>query len=424
MTTVTLPPVAEPAVTVVMTTHGRWDLCRRALRALVDNTEAAYDVVIVDNASADGTADRLREEVRGATLLFNATNVGFGAGCNQGALHALGRHLCFLNSDAFVLPGWLPPLLEVLDRDPGAAAVVPRYLNTDGTLQEAASLVGGDAATTSVGYGDDPWRPEYRFRRTVDYASAACLLVRRRDFVAAGGFDPRYPMAYYEDVDLCFTLAASGLRTVYEPRSQVEHVRGGSGTVESAVRLIMSNRAVFAERWAGELAWRPPLADIDRHPQRRIALRDAPCLERMLVLGDVDPLLPTELARTWPDVRVTVVSRAGTSESLLAAGVEVVDGRSDVDAWIEGRAMHYSVVVLGGLPALARFRRVLAQAQPQALRLLVRTDPDTPPPDDVDAVLDARHFDGGRFRATLVDAMSHLGVAPPPTRLEHRMARL
>ena len=134
-------------------------------------------------------------------------------------------------------------------------------------------------------------------------------------------------------------------------------------------------------------------------------------------------MLPVELARTWPDLRVTVVSRAGISESLLAAGVEVVDGRSDVDAWLDERRLHYSVVVLGGLPALARFRRVLSRAQPQALRLLVRTDPDAPQPDDVDAVLDAEHFDGGRFRATLVDAMSDLGVAPPLTGLERRMVR-
>jgi GT2 family glycosyltransferase len=422
MTTVTLPRVASPSVTVVMTTYGRWDLCRRALAALVENTEPTYHVVVVDNASDDGTADRLRHEVDGATLVFNTTNVGFGAASNQGALRAAGRHLCFLNSDAFVRPGWLPPLLEVLDGDPAVAAVVPRYLNPDGTLQEAASLVGGDAATTSLGYGDDPDRPEYRFRRTVDYASAACLVVRRRDFEAAGGFDPRYPMAYYEDVDLCFTFAARGLRTVYEPRSQVDHVRGGSGTMESAVRLITSNRAVFAERWAEALVWRPALAEVDRHPHRAVALRDAPCPDRVLVLGEVDPVLPAELARSWPHMRVTVVSRAGIDQALLDAGVEVVDGRLDIDDWLEARRLHYSVVVLGGLPALARFRRPLARFQPEALRLLVGTDGDPPAPDDVHGVLDASHFGEGRFRATLVDAMSQLGVAPPLTRLERRMA--
>jgi hypothetical protein len=121
-------------------------------------------------------------------------------------------------------------------------------------------------------------------------------------------------------------------------------------------------------------------------------------------------------------MRVTVVSRAGIDEALLDAGVEVVDGRSDVDAWLEARRLHYSVVVLGGLPALARFRRPLARTQPESLRLLVRTDREAPTPDDVHAVLDASHFDDARFRATLVDAMSQLGVAPPLARLERRMA--
>ena len=395
-----VPTADHPDVTVVMTVHGRSDLCARALDALVRNTEPVYEVVIVDSASTDGTAAWLRNEVRGATLLFNDRNVGFGAGSNQGALHARGRHLCFLNSDAFVRPGWLPPLLAVLDGEPDTAAVVPCYLNPDGTLQEAASLVAGDASTTSLGYGDDPRRPEYRFRRTVDYASAACLLVRRRDFVAAGGFDPRYPLAYYEDVDLCFTLATMGLRTVYEPRSQVEHVRGGSGTIDEAVRLITSNRAVFAERWSPQLQWRPALAGLDRRPHRAAALRDAPCADRILVLGDVDPALVVEVARTWPDARVTAVS---SDQTLLAAGVEVV-APPDPDRWLESRLFHYSVVVLADDATSRRFAEILNRTQPQALWLTLPLEQE-------------------RFRATLVDDMSLLGVAPPLTDLERRTAR-
>src|SRR5205807_1108269 len=71
-------------------------------------------------------------------------------------------------------------------------------------------------------------RPEFRFRRDVDYASAACLLVRRSAFVDAGGFDPAFAPAYYEDVDLCLRWWSQGLRVVCQPGSNVSHAGGAS----------------------------------------------------------------------------------------------------------------------------------------------------------------------------------------------------
>src|ERR1700726_2420372 len=166
-----------------MLTYNRWDLTREALRLLAAVTEPRYELVIVDNASTDGTVDQLTQ-VSGARILRNPRNLGFGPATNQGAAMARGRHLMLLNSDAWVRPDWLEPLIEVADADEEVSAVAPKLLYPDGRLQEAGSILWRDARVRQYGDGDVPNRPEYNFRRTVDYASAACLLVRRSAFVA------------------------------------------------------------------------------------------------------------------------------------------------------------------------------------------------------------------------------------------------
>ena len=118
MKALSFPVVPRPAVSVLMATYGGWQWVEKSLRALLENTEPCYEVIVVDNASPDGLADRLEAEVGNIRLLRNGVNRGFGPANNQAANLATGRALVLLNSDAFVHPGWLPPLLEVLDADP------------------------------------------------------------------------------------------------------------------------------------------------------------------------------------------------------------------------------------------------------------------------------------------------------------------
>ena len=109
----------------------------------------------------------------------------------------------------------------------------------------------------AIGDGDDPKLFEHRFTRTVDYGSAACLIVRADLFAKVGGFDPAYTPAYYEDADLCFKLAERGFSTVFEPRARVVHLRGGTSARANA--LMRVNRHVFASRWRERLERRHPL---------------------------------------------------------------------------------------------------------------------------------------------------------------------
>ena len=199
---VALPPHDKPLVSVVMVLYGGWPLALRAIYELIENTDEPFELLLVDNASPDQTLAQVREEVTGAHLIVNETNRGFGVASNQGAEGARGRYLCFLNSDALVRPGWLAPLVETLESDRTIGAVVPMFLNEDGTIQEAGSVIDSAGHAHAVGSGADPSDFEYRFPREVDYGSAACLVVRRDVFTDVGGFDFRYAPMYFEDVDL------------------------------------------------------------------------------------------------------------------------------------------------------------------------------------------------------------------------------
>lgn len=371
MTIVRLPPAADPVVSVAMVTYGGWDWPLRSLLALEEHTLVPFEVICIDNASWDGTGELLEDLIEGATIVRNRKNLGFAGGANQAAELARGKYLCFLNPDCLVTHEWFRPLREALGR-PGIGAAIPRFLDRSGRVQEAGSIVDSQGWTEAVGRGARADDPEYLFPRVLDYGSAACLVIRRKTFLDAAGFDPVYYPAYCEDVDLAFRLAERGLRTVYEPRATVVHAGTVSTDGVTRDRLIERNRRILLRRWSERLADRPPLTELAEHPARFLALRDALAPDRVLILGDADPerakhvhVAAAEMARRWPDARVTLLDGAsdGALEELLGSGVEVA-APADPAAWLEARRFHYSAV-LGGDD---RLDRLLRRTQPQAER--------------------------------------------------------
>jgi GT2 family glycosyltransferase len=386
MTTIRFPEVDEPLVSVVIVTYGNWPLVRRSLEALLERTEAVYEVIVVDSASPDETAQRLAEEVEGANVVLSEENIGFGGGSNLGAERARGRYVCFLNSDAMVEPGWLDPLLDVLKEDETAGAVVPMLLNPDGSIQEAGSVIDSIGWTLALGRGQSANDFAHRFRREIDYGSAACLLISRESFWQVDGFEAAYGIGYFEDVDLSFKLEERGLRTIYEPRSRVVHELHGSGTSIQARRRMEANRGVFYERWAERLSRRPTLVELQTNPSQLVAARDAEVLDRILVLDDRVPFhdrgsgdprmakLLNELVELWPDARITLAAADDRETEryatpLLARGIEVVAPPVDWEAWFESRMFHYSVVIFSRGSNIARFEGFIRGTQPQALKV-------------------------------------------------------
>jgi GT2 family glycosyltransferase len=379
-----LPEVTAPIVSVVMVTHGGGETALSAVEALIENTDPVYELIVVDNPSSDGTGDLVKEGVVGATIVENAHNMGFAHGSNQGAALARGTYLCFLNPDAFVQAGWLPPLLEAFEHDPSVGAVAPLFLHPDGRVQEAGSALDSQGAAQSIGDGDDPGAFEHRFRRTIDYGSAACLVVRADLFDEVDRFDPIYSPAYYEDADLCFKLEQRGFRTVFEPASRVVQVRGGGS--RRAQALMTANRRIFAERWSDRLGRRRPLRADPTSPRICLAARDAERLERILVIddrvphhdrGSGDPRMAKllfELVELWPEARITLFAAIPQNAEryappLLDRGIEVVCADERFDRWLDRRRYHYSVVLLSRASNIERFESHLKRTQPQARRI-------------------------------------------------------
>lgn len=266
---VQVPQCSAPELSVLMVLYGGGRLAVEAVRALVEHTDVAFELVIVDNASPDDSLAVVRAGIEGAIVIDAGENLGFGGGNDLAARSARAPLLCLLNPDTKVTSGWARPLIE-LARRPRVGAVAPLLTDDDGTVREAGAVVDHWAMTAAPGRRDFagaarvPDGP-----MPVDYASAACLVVDAAAFAEVGGFDPDYRYAYYEDVDLAFRLWAGGHEVWCHPGARVVHVGGGgSGDPARAIELWNRNRSVFLTKWHGELMARPALGGSDRDVER------------------------------------------------------------------------------------------------------------------------------------------------------------
>jgi GT2 family glycosyltransferase len=248
---------ARPRVSIVIPVRDAWAETRRCLRALAATIPPAesrrVEVVVVDDGSTDGTPGRLaRLRTPFPLRCLPNRGRGFAAASNRGARAARGRTLVFLNNDTEPRPGWLEPLVGLLERDPRVGVAGARLLYPDGSLQHAGIFL------SDLGFPYRPYRladgglPPARRRRDVPAVAGACLAVRRDLYLGLGGFDEGYPIGNLEDVEFCLRVGRTGRRVVCDGRSVVVHVEGATKRVhfyssrENHVRFF---RAVRRLRW-------------------------------------------------------------------------------------------------------------------------------------------------------------------------------
>jgi GT2 family glycosyltransferase len=256
-----------PETSIIVPVYNKVEYTRNCLvqlrRTLPPNFRG--EIIVVDDASLDETPAVVAEFAAADARirsLRNEQNLGFIRSCNRAAAAATGEVLIFLNNDTLPQPGWLLPLLKVLQEYPDAGAVGGKLLYPDGTLQEAGGVIFSDASGCNFGRHDRAaGAPLYSFLREVDYCSGALLATRRELFQRLGGFDERYAPAYYEDTDYCFALREKGYHVYYQPESVIIHFEGvTSGTdLGSGVKKYQEiNRAKFQAKWKHFLQHHPP----------------------------------------------------------------------------------------------------------------------------------------------------------------------
>jgi GT2 family glycosyltransferase len=244
--TVSLHPAEQPDVSVVTVTYGTGPIVVDCLAALADTlADTASEVIVVDHpVAADrglATSARLRLLTSGVRLIEGDANYGFGGGNDVGIAHALAPIIVLLNPDVVVQPGWLEPLVAALDA-PAVGIAAPVLLNPDGSVQEAGQTLDDQAITRPITSRPDEPLSEVMF------ASAACWVLSREDYLRAGGFDAAYHPAYFEDVDLALRMSRLGLRTVVARDSTVVHHHGSS--TRRRTHQALQQQAIFRHRWS------------------------------------------------------------------------------------------------------------------------------------------------------------------------------
>lgn len=253
-------------LSIVILTYNTRLLTERCLASIEAYPSAPYSIetVLVDNASADGTAEIVHQRFPAVRLVRNLTNEGFARGNNAGLAVAEGRYLMLLNSDTEVMPGTLTELIRFMDAHPEVGACGPMLLNVDGSLQPS----GRPLPTLWRVFVDMSnlyrlWKSDLYLERNRNYSrpalvgelSGAALLVRRTCYEECGGLDPAF-FAYYEDVDWCKRIGDAGWLIYYVPLAKVIHVWQGTSrhVSERAYRAGQDSLRYYFHKHHGRMA--------------------------------------------------------------------------------------------------------------------------------------------------------------------------
>ena len=260
-------PLAD--ITAITVTYGITPTLTRMRSSLARSTRDRSDQhqvrhIILTQPDAEGAVEPV-EPSDTCSVIPCEENLGFAAANNLAAAETSGEYLAFLNPDLELAEGWLNPLLAALD-DPAVAIAAPVLLNNDGFIEEAGQVVFSDGGTLAMGGSHWPGGresySEVMFDRDVDYASAACWVMRRSVFEELGGFSTDYYPAYFEDNDLGQRAQHAGYVTrLVTARPVVHHHEGASS---DRLALAERSRATFESTWAEHLRSKPDRSLLDK----------------------------------------------------------------------------------------------------------------------------------------------------------------
>jgi GT2 family glycosyltransferase len=259
-----------PALSIVIVSYNTREDLERCLASLTSAPPAlTHEIVVVDNASTDGTVDAVRQRWPSVRILPQEWNLGFAGANNVGIRATAGELVLLLNSDTLVPPAALDTLAARLRAQPEAGAAGPRLVDGAGRVELSfgpmisplrelrqkaiVRMHQRGFAPASAWVGRATSREQF-----VDWVSGAALLVYRRDAEAVGLLDERY-FIYTEDVDFCAALRARGRRILFTPAATITHLRGRSRETAPAATDAAYRRSQIAFYEKHHPGWAPVL---------------------------------------------------------------------------------------------------------------------------------------------------------------------
>jgi hypothetical protein len=249
---------------IIIINYNTFELTSRLLKSIYKHCDKdEFEIILIDNASADSSVEKIRSEFSEIKLIENKKNRGFAKAANQGAAAAEGEYLWFLNSDCELTEQVLNKLKSALKNHADAAAVTPKTVNRDGRFHSVCRnypnyrnilFSRGSLLSRIPGledYAETYTLGDYEETTRVDAMAATAMLILREDFDKVGNFDERY-FLYFEDTDLCLKLNRQGRLCYYVPDAVVKHELQASS--KSPARRIMHHHVSAMEYF---LKWYP-----------------------------------------------------------------------------------------------------------------------------------------------------------------------
>ena len=255
----------EPIVSVVIVSYNTLAMTLACIESVLKHEPAlAAEIIVIDNASADGSADAIAARYPQVRLLRSAENLGFARANNVAATGARGGYLLLLNPDTLLVDGAIGRLLEFARSNPAAKIWGGRTVFADGSLNPASCLgfmtlrsqLLAALGISSVFSRSETLNPEHYGNwqrdsvRQVDVVVGCFLLIAREFWVELEGFDPRFFM-YAEETDLCYRARRRGARPMLTPDATIVHFLGASEPLRAAKmqRLLKGKMTYFRKHW-------------------------------------------------------------------------------------------------------------------------------------------------------------------------------
>lgn len=246
-------PALDAAVLVVTFNHVHCIV--PTLRAMLALDPPPRELLVLDNASRDGTADLVRAQFPAVRLIEAGANLGFAGACNLGARATIAATIVLANPDLLPRRDWLEQLLAPLGRSESVGVVGCKLLYPDGRVQHAGGLLALPTALgqhCGVGEAD---QGQFNLLTAVDFVTGAALATPRRVWDAVEGMDAAFAPAYYEDADYCTRVRRAGFEVLYTPQAVAVHHEGAGLSVgsERYLRLYHLNRLRYIFKYFNDV---------------------------------------------------------------------------------------------------------------------------------------------------------------------------